>query len=318
MKLPKWIAAMLAVGGVVMGQACAETLKIASPIRGSWEGAVPHLGHEQGIFKKYGLDLDILYTAGGGETLQAVVSAAVDVGLSAGTLSVLGAFQRGAPIRIIGASSTGSRELFWYVRSQSPVHSMREADGKTIAFSTTGSSTNIAVMRFIDEYKMRAQPVATGDASATFTQVSTGQIDVGWSVAPFQLKPLQRGEVRMIARASDLDAIRNQTIRVQIVNAGVLAQKRDAIERYIRAYRETVDWMYADPVAIERYLKFTGFEEDVVKLTLKEFIPKESLQTEKITGLEEAMQDGMRFKYLGKPLTKEQLSELIDIPAPSH
>ena len=51
----------------------AETLKIASPQRGSWEGAIPELGVQAGIFKKHGLDLDILYTSGGGETLQAVL-----------------------------------------------------------------------------------------------------------------------------------------------------------------------------------------------------------------------------------------------------
>lgn len=311
-------AAALAVAGWAAGPACAENLKVASPIRGSWEGAVPHLGQEQGIFQKYGLTLDILYTAGGGETVQAVISGAVDVGLSAGTLGIFGAFQRGAPVRIIGASSTGSRELFWYVLADSPVQTMREANGKTIAFSTTGSSTNSAVLRFIDEYKLKAQPVATGDATSTFTQVSTGQIDVGWSVAPFQLKPLQEGKVRVIARASDLPTIRSQTIRVQIANANVLAQKRDAIERYIKAYRETVDWMYADPVALDRYLKFSGFAEDVVKLTLKEFLPKESLQTEQIAGVDDAMQDALRFKYLSKPLTKEQLAELIDILAPSR
>ncbi len=315
----KFVAALAVAGWAAgPGQAGAETLKIASPIRGSWEGAVPHLGQEQGIFKKYGLDLDILYTAGGGETLQAVISGAVDVGLSAGTLGIFGAYQRGAPLRIIGASSTGSRELFWYVRSASPVKSMREADGKTIAFSTTGSSTNIAVLRFIDAYKLKAQPVATGDATSTFTQVSSGQIDVGWSVAPFQLKPMQEGKVRLIARASDLPAIRGQTIRVQIVNSNVLAQKKDAIERYIKAYRETVDWMYADPVAIDRYLKFTGFAEDVVKLTLRDFLPKESMQTEQIAGVEDAMQDAVRFKYLSKPLTKEQLAELIEILAPTR
>ena len=47
----------------------AETLRIASPQRGSWEGAIPELGKEAGIFQKHGLDLDILYTQGGGETL---------------------------------------------------------------------------------------------------------------------------------------------------------------------------------------------------------------------------------------------------------
>jgi NitT/TauT family transport system substrate-binding protein len=103
----KRVGVALALSGLVMGYSHAETLKIASPIRVSWEGAVPHLGQEQGIFQKYGLALDIMYTVGGGETLQAIASGALDVGLSAGTLSVFGAFQRGAPLRIIGASSTG-------------------------------------------------------------------------------------------------------------------------------------------------------------------------------------------------------------------
>jgi NitT/TauT family transport system substrate-binding protein len=320
MKALNQIAAAAMVIALAMSSwpARTETLKIASPIRGSWEGAVPELGQQHGIFQKHGLTLDILYTAGGGETLQAVISGAVDVGLSAGTLSVLGAFQRGAPLRIIGASSTGSRELFWYVRADSPVRSMREADGKTIAYSTTGSSTHITVLRFIDEYKIKAQPVATGDASSTFTQLSTGQIDVGWSVAPFQLKAIDEGKVRLIARAGDLQAIHNQTIRVQIVNASILEQKKDAIERYIKAYRETIDWMYTSQEAIDRYLKFSGFAEDVVKTTLKDFIPKESLQTEKITGTDEAMQDALRFKYLTAPLTAQQLSQLIQIPAVSR
>src|SRR3981081_1031190 len=93
----------------------ADLLKVASPQRGSWEGAIPELGQQQGIFRKHGLDLDILYTAGGGETLQAVISGAVDIGLSAGTLGVMGAFAKNAPIRIIGGRSTGPPEPFLVV-----------------------------------------------------------------------------------------------------------------------------------------------------------------------------------------------------------
>jgi NitT/TauT family transport system substrate-binding protein len=307
------LALVLATAG-----AAAQPLKVASPQRGSWEGAVPELGQQQGIFKKHGLELDILYTAGGGETLQAVVSGAVDLGLSAGTLAILGAFQKGAPVRIIGASSTGSRELFWYVVADSAVRSMHDANDKTIAYSTTGSSTNIAVLRFIDEYKLKAKAVATGDVSATITQVMTRQVDVGWSVAPFNLKPLEEGKIRVIARASDLAAIRNQTIRVQIANANVLAQKQDAIVRYMKAYRETIDWMYASPEAVEKYLKFSGFAADVVQRTLKEFIPKESLQTEQVLGLDEAMADAVRFKYLSATLNPQQLGELIQISTVSR
>lgn len=303
------VGALLAIGD---GQARAAELKIASPQRGSWEGSVPELGRD--IFRKHGLDLDILYTAGGGETLQAVISGAVDIGLSAGTLAILGAYQKGAPVRITSASSTGSRELFWYVVAESPVQSMRDASDKTIAYSTAGSSTNIAVLRFIEEYGLKARPVATGDVSATITQVMTRQVDVGWSVAPFNLKPLEERRIRIVARASDLAAIRQQTIRVQIANLAALTQKRDSIERFVRAYRETLDWMYASAEALQKYLTFSGFAESEVRRTLADFIPKDSLQTEKVSGLDQAMQDAVRFKYLSGPLTPQQLADLIQIP----
>jgi NitT/TauT family transport system substrate-binding protein len=100
-----WLALLAAIVSFALPHVlAAETLKIASPIRGSWEGAIPELGKQAGIFQKHGLDLDILYTQGGGETLQVVVSGSVDVGLSAGVLGSLGAYAKGAPIRIIGAS----------------------------------------------------------------------------------------------------------------------------------------------------------------------------------------------------------------------
>src|ERR1700724_691218 len=107
--------------------AAEDTLKIASGGHGNWDSSTSELGRRAGIFQKHGLDLDILYTAGGGETLQAVISGAVDIGLSAGTTGVMGAFSKNAPIRIIGASSTGSRELFWYVLKSSALQSIRDA-----------------------------------------------------------------------------------------------------------------------------------------------------------------------------------------------
>jgi NitT/TauT family transport system substrate-binding protein len=287
----------------------AETLKIASPIRGSWEGAIPELGKQAGIFRKYGLDLDILYTKGGGETLQVVMSGSVDIGLSAGALGSLGAYGKGAPLRIIGASSTGSRETFWWVAAKSPLRSMREVDGQSIAYSTTGASSHITVLRFISEYGLKARPVATGDVPGTITQVMSGQVDVGWSVAPFVLDLLANGTARMIGRASDIAAIREQ-----ITSAPTLAAKKDAIARYMKAYEETVDWMYSSAEAVPRYLAFSGLSEPAVRLMLKEFIPKESLQTEKIMGLGESMKDAVQFKFLSAPLNETQLKELIQIP----
>jgi NitT/TauT family transport system substrate-binding protein len=68
------VAAIALIAAAFPQAVGAETLKIASPIRGSWEGAIPELGKQAGIFQRHGLDLDILYTQGAGETLQVVVS----------------------------------------------------------------------------------------------------------------------------------------------------------------------------------------------------------------------------------------------------
>ena len=56
-------------------------------------------------------------------------------------------------------------------------------------------------------------------ARPAYTSTMSGQIDIGWAVVPFGLAALQEGKIRVIARGPDVPTLRNQTIRVQIVNA---------------------------------------------------------------------------------------------------
>jgi NitT/TauT family transport system substrate-binding protein len=227
---------------------------------------------------------------------------------------VFGAHAKGAPIRIIGASETGSTDTFWYVVAKSPIKTIRDAKDATIGYSTVGASSHVSVLRFISEYDLKAKPVATGNPAATVTQVMSGQVDVGWAVAPFQLDALENNEIRLVARASDIAAIREQTIRVQVTNTRMLAEKRDAVARFLKGYRETLDWMYADPDAVQRYMAFSGFSERAVRRMMQDFIPKQSLQMDKINGIRESMDDAIQFKFLNAPLSVEQLNELIQIP----
>ena len=64
-------------------------VKLAIGQRGAWDTAISYLGSKAGIFKKYGLELDMTYTSGTGETLQPVISGAVDAGLAVGTLGAI-------------------------------------------------------------------------------------------------------------------------------------------------------------------------------------------------------------------------------------
>src|SRR5262249_56690488 len=95
-------AAAFALATVLVSTAdAADKLKLAIGQRGIWHGAPADLGMRGGIFPKHGLELEILYTDGAGQTMQAVIAGSADIGVSVGTLGVLGAYAKGAPIRLI-------------------------------------------------------------------------------------------------------------------------------------------------------------------------------------------------------------------------
>ena len=153
----------------------ADTLKLAIGQRGLWDSAIAEIGTQAGIFAKHGLELQVFYTSGGGETQQAVISGSADIGVSPGTLGVLGAFAKGAPIRIIAGEATGTAE-YYFVRADSPVQ--KDFKGvkpeMTLAYSTNGSGTHITALRFMKDYGFQAKLVATGNVPATFTSGDVG------------------------------------------------------------------------------------------------------------------------------------------------
>ena len=307
------LAAAVAFGAAGEAQA-QETLKLAVGQRGLWDTSVSDLGQRAGIFRKHGLVLDILYTQGAGETQQAGIAGSVDIGVSVGVMGVLSAYAKGAPIRVIGAEITGAGDLFWYVKADSPIRSIKEVgEGKTIAYSTNGSSTHGIVTAFIKQFDLKAKPIATGGPPATLTQVMSDQVDVGWSAPPLGLDLLAQGKIRLLATGNDT-LFKDQTVRLIITNTQVLQARKSAVDRYIAAYRETVDWMYADPAALKTYADFVGISVEAARQIREGFFPKQALSPDRIIGLDAIVKDAVALKFTSSELTKEQLADLIQIP----
>ena len=311
----KYLIHGVLLGLWLAGPAFAEDrIKVACGDIGPLQDMVPEIGNRLGTFKKYGLAVEPLYTQGSAESLQAVLSGSVQVAIAAGTFGVLSAYAKGAPLRVIGATMTGVTDQFWYVRADSPIRSFKDTEGKTIAFSTPGSSTQIAVLALMELYGVKtAKPVATGGPAVTLTQVMTGQIDVGWSTAPY-IDALQEGKIRIIARPGEVERLRNQTVRMIVANADALASNRDAIVRYMKAVREITAWIYDDPAGLETLAEVSKIGEAVTARVRSEFLPKEATDPDRIAGMDEIMPDAVKLKYIASPLTQNQLKELIQVP----
>ena len=89
----------LAVLAGASAAAAQDLLKLAVPQRGSWDAGLPELGKRSGIFSKHGLDLEILYTQAGPESIQALIAGSVDIATASGVQAAFGTFGKGAPTR---------------------------------------------------------------------------------------------------------------------------------------------------------------------------------------------------------------------------
>jgi NitT/TauT family transport system substrate-binding protein len=308
------LLAMLAVVATTQAFAQTQTLKVAVAQRGFWNSVFIEFALQQGFFKQEGLEIEILYTEGGASTLLPVVSGSLDIAMTNGTLGVIAAFAKGMPVKIISAEATGAPDAFWYARAESGIKSIKDTNGKTVAFSSPGSSTNLILLQLLAQEKATPKIIPTGGAPGTLTQVMSGQIDVGWSVPPFVLQQVADKKAQIIARGSDVEAIRNQTIRVNVANANALKQKRDAFVRYIRAISRAIDWAYQGDAPIDAYAAYAKVSRALAQRTRDEFYPKESLQLAEVKGLDLTLKQAVEFKYIPAPMPVAKVqSELIDI-----
>ena len=292
-----------------------DKVKVAIGQIDAWANQIPTLGMQAGIFQKHGIELENFGTQGAGETLQAVISGSADIGIGVGTSGAMRAFVRGAPIRVIAAAYAGTGDQYWYVKPDSPLKTLADATEKnTMSYSTNGATSHAIALAFGKQLGVKAKPIATGGPPATYTMTMSGQVDIGWGVMPFGLKEYQEGKFRIIARGSDVPSMRNQTMRVQVVNLNALKERKDVMLRFMRAYRETLDWMYANPQAVKFYAEKMKMSEDLIVLQRDQFNPKDAMLPDRLSDLDLVMEDAVALKFLDKPMTKDELTELFQIP----
>jgi NitT/TauT family transport system substrate-binding protein len=161
---------------------------------------------------------------------------------------------------------------------------------------------------------VKAIPTAVGGMSATLPQLMSGQIDVGWAAAPFGLDLVEAGKIRIVARGSEIVALRDRTVRVNVAGLPAMA-KPDVVRRFMQAYLETVAWMYSDPAARKHFADYSSLPDNIVR-RVPDFFPKESMTPDRVVGMEQIVADAVKLRFISAPLTAAQVEELVQIPKP--
>jgi NitT/TauT family transport system substrate-binding protein len=301
------------------GAAAPTKIVVVVPHRILFTVALPvYVAQEKGFYKENNIEVDAVFTRGGGENVQAVVSGDAQIGLGTGTLAVISAFVKKAPIKIAAAEITGM-DAFWYVQSNTSIRKMDDLAGKKVAYSRPGASSHMAVLAIADQIKARglkpAEPVSLGGIPEVYTAVRTGQADAGWSVAPFQLDRVEKGELRVVVKGEEIKALREITPRVHFVNTAFVGKNPDAVRGFFRAQQKALDYMFANKAdAAKIWIRRAElkFPESAVLQTW-DYYSREAMTLKPIRGVQATIEDGIRNNFLKQPLTQAELKSLIDL-----
>jgi len=305
-------ALAVAVLGASGGAQALDKVKVAGSQRNFWDTTTFYYAEQaKGIFKQEGIDLEVLWTQGGSDCEQPVITGSMDVCMHTGMLGAIGSWAKGAPIVIISATSTGAADLWWYAKADSGIRAMKDTNGKSVAFSRPGSSSNLLLSAIVAASGAHPKTVSTGGPAATLTQVMSGQIDVGWTAGIFAADLLKQGKILRIASGNDAPGVATQTIRVNIANINFVKSRLDVAKRFMAAYRKAMDWGFSDPKALEMYAAANKATVDVARSVRDQMYPKPSLVTKPIGNIELSIKQAIDDKRLPGPLKPEQIRDML-------
>jgi NitT/TauT family transport system substrate-binding protein len=228
-----WRIAMLwlCCGGDVLAAPLRLSYSVVGPtVAGIW------MAHETGAFKKYGLDVQLIYIPSSGTNIQALLGGSLDVS-APGISGVVLAAARGAPVLAI-AAMTNRPAMTLYVQPE--ISRADQLKGQTLGisrFNSTGHTVTTLIQRNLGlEKSATMRPLGgTPEMQAAFEQKQVAGIVTA-------VKP--GAPSRALLNAFDLDI--PFSMNVMAVTRDFLQKNPDTAERVVKAYIEAVGAMNHD------------------------------------------------------------------------
>ena len=289
----------------------ADKIRMVNSTKVVFETEHPYSALENGFFKKQNLDVSIIHGSGGAASLQAVITGSQDVVYGNGVLGVLTAYAKGAPIRALGSNIRGVPDLYWYVKTDSPIKSFKDLKkGMEFAYSRPGSTTNLAALYIKNALKLEAKLVSVGGPSGSRTQLMSGQVATGWSVYPLNKGLIREGKIRVIGTGKEAAGLVGVTIRVIAANVNWLNKNRDAAKRMMVALQEGQKRTYNSMDQLKSYAKRWKLNfEDVKSAPMDTPYAVSTLLP--VAGLDKINKIALETKKIKKLLTAAQLKEFV-------
>jgi NitT/TauT family transport system substrate-binding protein len=198
---------------------------------------VHHLAKQLGIFKKYGLDVEIVYIPGGSTVVQAMVAGDVQFGRGSSN-EVVSAHLAGFPLKII--SSLINKFVYSFVTPMS-IAKPQDLKGKSVAVSRFGSGSDFITRLALKSWGLDPVKDVTilqvGNSPDRLAAIASGKV-FGSILSLSQTPRAKKLGLRVLADLSQIDAEYPQG--VLYVSTALIEKRPDLIREFLKAYVEAI------------------------------------------------------------------------------
>ncbi|MER8426370.1 ABC transporter substrate-binding protein [Mesorhizobium sp. M1403] len=213
----------------------------------------PHeLAGELGYFKGLGIEIEnVGYSGGGPESLFALASGSVDIG-SAATAAVINSISGGNDFVAVYPSNgiNGKVRSVFYVLDDSPIKSIADIAGKTIAVNTLGAHLDYTVREAL--HSVGLSPDAANLVVVPGPQLEqtlrSRQVDIaalGYWQATFAGALVDNGGVRGVF--NDTDVLGELAGGFVVLRRDFIAAHPDAARNFVEQSARASDWSLQNP-----------------------------------------------------------------------
>jgi NitT/TauT family transport system substrate-binding protein len=194
-----------------------------------------------GLFKKNGLDVEVVKLANGAAILAAMAGGSIQLGQGS-VLALVQAYSKGLPFTVIGNLATfdTARPNFGMLAlNGSPIKTAKDLQGRTIGVVALQDALSLATYAWLDANGVDRASVKFVElpASATLAAMEQGRVDVSTFYEPFFSSYLATGKVHVIA--DPFEALgKHFSTAVLYATTTWAAANRETVDRFVRATQE--------------------------------------------------------------------------------
>jgi len=224
------------------------------------------IADQPGLFKKYGLDVQLIYISAGSVIVPAILSGQVEIA-NMSSAPALTAWARGAELSAVGVTSN---RLLHVIMTRSSIKKPEELKNKKVGGDRYGSLSDLILREALRYYNLvpdrDVAVIQTGGLPERLGALKVGAVDGAIVTGDTALEAEKLGFHKLIDLSQLPIQYPSSTI---IVSRSFLASKRDTVKRFLRGWIEGIktaktDRQYTVSV-MQKFLK-TGDREVLEKI----------------------------------------------------